>query len=169
MTLRLVLMRHAKSSWGEPGLADHARPLNGRGRRSAEAMGQWLVQQGILPGEVLSSDSQRTRETWAEAAPAFPQEIPVSWRPELYHAGPDRMLRLLQKAKAETVLLLGHNPGCAAFAEMIVSDPPDHDRFRDYPTAATLVVDLPTTAWSQVTWRIGRPLAFATPRELGVT
>lgn len=167
--LRLILLRHAKSSWGDPGVADHARPLNGRGRRSAAAMGTWLVDQGAMPQEVLSSDSQRTRETWTELEGTLHSGASVAWRSDLYHAGPDRMLRVLQKASAPAVLLLGHNPGCAAFAEMIVAAPPDHPRFSDYPTAATLIIELAAASWPQVTWRTGTPTAFAVPRDLGVT
>ena len=68
MTLRLILMRHAKSSWDSPGLDDHERPLNGRGCRSAKAIGAWLNDHGYLPDLVLSSDAERTRETWGIVA-----------------------------------------------------------------------------------------------------
>ena len=57
---RLVLMRHAKSSWGDPGLDDHDRPLNKRGKRSAEALGDWLRAQTIVVDEALVSSSART-------------------------------------------------------------------------------------------------------------
>ena len=63
MTLQLILMRHAKSSWDDPAAADFDRPLNGRGRRSAKALGHWLRQRGWLPDRVLCSSARRTRET----------------------------------------------------------------------------------------------------------
>ena len=63
MTLRLILMRHAKSSWNKP-VSDHERELNGRGRASARAMGNWLRENDFLPKEALISSSERTRETF---------------------------------------------------------------------------------------------------------
>ena len=71
MSLRLILTRHAKSSWDSPVAGDHARPLNERGRKSAKAIGQWLSGKGYEPVLVLSSDAERTRETWALMAPAL--------------------------------------------------------------------------------------------------
>ncbi|MEE3099475.1 MAG: histidine phosphatase family protein, partial [Pseudomonadota bacterium] len=62
---RLVLMRHAKSDWGDPGLGDHDRPLNDRGRRAAPRMGAWLAAQGAFPDAALLSSARRVQETWA--------------------------------------------------------------------------------------------------------
>jgi len=105
-------MRHAKSSWKHEGLADHERPLNKRGRRDAPRVAGRLVALDWLPDAVVSSDSQRTRETWARMADALP-EVPVRFERGLYHAG----LRELQQSGLawesdwRCVLTLGHNPG----------------------------------------------------------
>ena len=159
---RLILMRHAKSSWKEAGLNDHERPLNGRGRRSATALGAWLRDQKYIPDQILSSSSARTRETWERlglvGAPAFLDG--------LYHAGPDRMLTALRDADGAVVLMLGHNPGIAEFAQDMVAEAPDHARFADYPTGATLVVDFDIDDWSQLELGTGRPRDFIIPREL---
>ena len=61
MTRTLILTRHAKSSWDDPFLNDHDRPLNKRGRKSAPVIAGWLRENGWLPDEVLSSTSARTR------------------------------------------------------------------------------------------------------------
>ena len=71
MTLRLILTRHAKSSWASPTMDDHARPLNRRGESSAKAIGAWLAAQGYVPELALVSSATRTRETWALIAEAF--------------------------------------------------------------------------------------------------
>ena len=160
--LRLILMRHAKSSWGNPALDDHDRPLNGRGRRSAVALGNWLREGGYLPDEALSSTARRTRETLA----GLKLDMPVRFEPGLYLASPNEMLEGLGTARGRTVLLLGHNPGCAEFAEGIVNARPDHLRFLDFPTGATLVLDLPVDDWAEVDWGTGTPVDFAIPREL---
>lgn len=160
--LTLILMRHAKSSWGAPDLADHDRPLNDRGRHSARAMGRWLKLRGHLPEEVFSSSSRRTMET----LDALELDAPARFTRQLYLAEPDRMSLVLQEASAPSVLMLGHNPGIADFAAEIVASPPDHPRFDDYPTCATLVVRFDRDAWSDLDWHSGQVVDFAIPREV---
>ncbi|MBR9764941.1 MAG: histidine phosphatase family protein [Rhodobacteraceae bacterium] len=162
MTRRLILMRHAKSSWANPGQPDHARPLNGRGRDSAVALGDWLRGRGYLPEQALVSSARRTRDTFAGLA------LPVTpvLDDGLYHAGSLRMLATLRAARGQTVLMIGHNPGIAEFAEVIVQAPPGHGRFADYPTGATLVADFPISAWDQIRPGMASAVDFIIPREL---
>ena len=167
MTLRLILTRHAKSSWSHPGLGDHERPLNTRGRESAGAIGAWLRDKGYVPELVLSSDSARTRETWALVEVALGSGAEVEWLGALYHAGAQTMLDVLQGAgRTGCVMMLGHNPGIGGFAEMIVRRPPEHIRFLDYPTAATTVMDFDVAEWRSVDWGMGDVRDFVIPREL---
>ena len=148
---RLVLTRHAKSDWDDPALPDEARPLNNRGRRSARALGDWLASRGYEPEEVLCSVAERTRETWDEVARAALGVLPVvRYEPALYHAAPEAMLSVLRTASAPTVMMIGHNPGIAAFAASLPARPPMDPEFRSYPTAATLVVDFQVDDWSKV-------------------
>ncbi|THH34462.1 histidine phosphatase family protein [Aliishimia ponticola] len=160
---RLILMRHAKSSWDSAGLADHARPLNPRGVASAAAMGDWLRQNGYVPDQVICSSARRTQETLEglgldDAAPQITDA--------LYHAGPADILAALRSAEGRCVLILGHNPGMADFAVRILSDAPDHARFDDFPTCATLVADFDVKEWSEVAWGQGHATDFAIPREV---
>ncbi|WP_449040594.1 SixA phosphatase family protein [Paracoccus sp. (in: a-proteobacteria)] len=148
---RLILTRHAKSDWDDPSVPDHDRPLNARGRRSARALGDWLASRGYDPEEVLCSSSRRTAETWDCAADAVFETLPVlRIEPALYHADPATMLQVLQSATAPTVMMIGHNPGIAAFAAMLPAQPPLDPQFRSYPTAATLVVDFHAEDWAEV-------------------
>lgn len=162
MTRTLILMRHAKSDWGSPGLPDHARPLNTRGAGDAPVMGDWLRHQGHLPEEVLCSTAIRTQQTLSGLA----LDAPVRLLPALYHADPDTMLDALQAASGDCVLMLGHNPGIAAFAADLVAKHPDHPRFDDYPTSATLVVTFDIHDWTALRYGTGRTLAFAIPADL---
>lgn len=148
---RLILTRHAKSSWDDPAMRDHDRPLNQRGRRSARELGDWLASRGYEPEEVLCSTATRTRETWDLAALA-PLEVrpPIRYEPQLYQAGPDQMLKILRSATAPVVMMLGHNPGIGEFAAMLPARPPLDPEFRRFPTAATLVVDFQVPDWSEV-------------------
>lgn len=159
----LILMRHAKSDWSNPWEADRARPLNKRGRRSATALGRWLRAQALVPDQILCSSALRAQETWAGLAlPGRPD-----LRDSLYMAEPEQMLAELRHASGNTVLMIGHNPGIAGFAQSLVITPPDHDRFDDYPTGATLVVSFDLAAWSVLRPGTGTARHFIIPSDLG--
>lgn len=162
MSKRLILMRHAKSSWGDPSADDHARVLNGRGRISADAMGDWLRARDYLPDLALVSDAARTRETFARLGLLCDARFSAA----LYHASTPAMMSLLRSATGDTVLMVGHNPGIAEFAEMLVQEPPGHTRFFDYPTCATTVMDFDILDWDALTPGSGRVLDFIIPREI---
>lgn len=163
MSLRLILMRHAKSSWDAPELRDHDRPLNGRGQKSARAIGKWLTQNNYLPDQVLCSSSQRTRETWERLG----LHAEVETFEALYHASEGEMLRLIRReARAPSVMVLGHNPGTAFLAHELVRKAPAHPKFALFPTAAVLVVEFDTDDWDEIGYREGRVLDFTVPREV---
>lgn len=162
MKHRLILTRHAKSSWDHPGLTDHQRPLNQRGKQSADAIGEWLKNNGYLPGQILSSSSARTVETCER----LKLDAPARFLETLYHASANTMLLALQAATEDTVLMLGHNPGIGDFAEQLVKTQPNHPRFLDYPTCATLVVDFDIKSWAEAGFGQGQTVAFIIPREL---
>ena len=162
MTRRLILMRHAKSSWGAADLSDHDRPLNARGRSSANALGAWLRARGYMPDEVLCSTAVRTQET----AEGLALAAPVTLLDTLYHAGPKAMMQALRGASGRCVLMLGHNPGIAEFAYDLAATPPVHPRFAVYPTGATMVADLPINDWAQAEERSAEVVDFVIPREI---
>lgn len=165
---RLILTRHAKSSWDDPLTPDHDRPLNDRGQAAAADLGQWLASRGHVPGEVLCSDALRTRKTFSGIAPALPGTPVLELKPALYHAGPDVMMAVLRHASADTVMMIGHNPGIAEFAARLVAHPPANGEFARYPTGATLVVDFDVDGWSDVTFGSGVTVDFVVPREIVV-
>jgi phosphohistidine phosphatase len=160
---RLILMRHAKSDWSDPGLDDHERGLNKRGRHAAAALGDWLRAEAFLPDEVLCSDATRARMT-LDGLGLTPKRTPNFLR-ALYLASAEEMLRILQAASGKCVLMIGHNDGIGQMAQRIVTRAPDHPRFDAYPTGATLVADLPES-WRATAWQTADPKAFVVPREL---
>lgn len=162
---RLILTRHAKSSWDDPLTPDHDRPLNARGQASAADLGAWLASRGYIPGEVLCSDALRTQATWAGLSPALPGAPILTLKPALYHASADTMQAVLQKATAATVMMIGHNPGIAEFARLLLARPPAHPEFARYPTAATLVADFDIPNWEALAWGQGSAVDFFIPRE----
>ena len=166
MSKRLILTRHAKSSWDDPTMADHDRPLNDRGKAASADLGEWLASRGYVPEEVLCSDALRTRKTWSGIAPALPGTPILTLKPALYHAGSDVMLAVLRHASADTVMVIGHNPGIAEFAERLVAKPPLNPEFRRYPTGATLVASFEIDAWADLDYGMGAARDFIVPREI---
>ncbi|MFK7940022.1 MAG: histidine phosphatase family protein [Roseovarius sp.] len=162
MTKRLILMRHAKSGWDDPTLDDHDRPLNGRGRVSAQALGDWLRTKRIFPDQALVSSAARTRETFARLGLA----MDAGFDRALYLAPPNVMMTALKGATGDTVLMIGHNPGIAELANSLMREQPNHTRFYDYPTCATLVAEFQIDDWAQLTPGSGALVEFTIPREL---
>lgn len=106
---RLVIMRHGKSSWREPSLADHARPLNKRGRRDVLRVAAELQRRGWAPKAVIMSDSARTIETWERMKVGFdrpPTGEAVQSDAQLYnthaHSGPGTVQQALLRADGST-------------------------------------------------------------------
>ncbi|WP_342069711.1 SixA phosphatase family protein [Yoonia algicola] len=166
MTLRLILIRHAKSSWGNPFADDHARVLNTRGQDSAVAIGKWMAEQGYVPDVVLCSDAARTQETMDLILPALPIQPKQQLSGRIYHASPDTILDLIKQQTAETLAVIGHNPGIGMLANGLVKAAPEHRRFSDYPTCATTMIDFDAASWTQVRPRGGHCEAFVVPRDL---
>lgn len=122
--LRLVLMRHARAAGllapDGSGLVrggDHERPLEPAGREDAVDIGAALAARGWIPDAVISSDSARTRQTWACLAVALGAP-PVTFGRALYHADAETLLDELGRVEpsVRTLLVLGHNPGLQELA-----------------------------------------------------
>lgn len=162
MTLRLILMRHAKSSWKDTTMDDHDRPLNGRGRRSAAALGDWLRQNGFVPDRILCSSATRCQETCAGLALGIPPQVIGA----LYHASPREMFGQLQRATGTCVLMIGHNEGIGVLAQRLPAEPVPHPKFGAYPTGATLVTEFDAACWRDIRPGTARAIGFVVPREL---
>lgn len=164
MSLRLILIRHAKSSWGDPDRPDHARVLNSRGRAAATAIGNWLADQGHQPDLILCSDAARTAETAARISAELPKPPELALCRALYLAPAHEMQAILAQQKARCLALIGHNPGIGALAHALVKTPPQHPRFADYPTCATTIIDFSAIRWSALNPGICKD--FLTPHDL---
>ena len=163
---RLILIRHAKSSWSSGAADDQSRPLNDRGRAAAMKVGNWLKDAGYIPDQVLSSNATRCAQTWEGMAPALGNPA-VGFDEGLYLAGPAAMLAALQAARGETVMMLGHMPGIGEFARDLRRDPPPaHDAFRKYPSGAVTVLDFKAECWAEVQMGMGKFVAYIAPRDL---
>ena len=165
---QLLLLRHAKSSWDDPGMADHARPLNARGQRAAAAMRGAIGRLGLAPELVLVSSARRTLQT-AEALE--PWETPPRKQPldSLYLASMAQLLDVLREVDPglASVLVIAHNPGLHDLARQL--DPGDDAAGARleacYPTAALAQFEL-AGPWSHLRPGGARLQRFLCPADL---
>jgi phosphohistidine phosphatase len=165
---RLYLLRHAKSSWDDPALADHDRPLAPRGRRAAKVIAKHLGRKGISPELVLCSSSRRTRQTLKRLAPGLGKNADVRIEPELYAAPARDLLDVLQKVpdEVESVLLIGHNPGIQDLALSLAGAGSEIPRLRSkFPTAALATLELNGT-WRELAPGSAELVSLVKPNEL---
>jgi len=110
---RLVLVRHAKSSWDDPSLSDHERPLAGRGRKALDRMRAHLEHRGIRPEVVLCSSARRTRQTLDGIREAFGRDAVIEIDNGLYGASAGELAARLTNLDdgVRTAVVIAHNPG----------------------------------------------------------
>jgi phosphohistidine phosphatase len=119
----LTILRHAKSSWNNPTLADHDRPLNERGEQDAPDMAMRILEAGVRPSLILSSTAVRA---WATARAVAAQiSYPVEFLQRdraLYHAGVHTIITVLSRQDTgfNSILLVGHNPGLTDFCNFLI-------------------------------------------------
>lgn len=139
----LLVLRHAKSSWNDSGLADHDRPLNERGERDAPRIGDLVRQQRVTPDLIVSSDAVRARMTAEAVAHSAGYAGEIQFENLLYGAAPDDILVVLRAAEphATIVMIVGHNPGLEALVGHLTGER------QDMPTAALAQIELPIDRW----------------------
>ncbi|WP_404304524.1 SixA phosphatase family protein [Neorhodopirellula lusitana] len=168
---RLILMRHAKSDWSGPEVADHDRQLNDRGRRDAPEMAQWLSDQGYRPDLILCSSATRTQQTadlmlqqWtnpprlAICRPLYlssPQTIFETLHTETIVADDDR------SPGPKTILVLAHNPGISEAAGWLCG------QMAALPTAALAVFRCQIESWNDsLNPKLAKMIAVMKPKAL---
>jgi phosphohistidine phosphatase len=161
-TKLLLLLRHAKSSWDDPALADHDRPLAPRGRKAAQRIGERLRSDGTSVSLVLCSSARRARETVELVAP--PGELEIESR--LYGASAAELLQRIRQVPddVEAVMLVGHNPAMHDLAVQLLSHAGD-DLVEKFPTGALATMAF-TGSWRALAARSADLVTFLKPREL---
>ncbi len=162
---RLLICRHAKSSWHDATLSDIERPLNKRGQRDAPEMGRRLVRLGIQPDLIVSSPAVRARTTAEQYAQHLgypPERIQID--PCQYAATVPILLTLLQKIEAQytTVMLVGHNPEYTALANFLGGLHIDN-----IPTCGIVALDFPVVSWQDIAPGKGVLSFFDFPKNNG--
>ena len=167
---RLMLMRHAKSSWDEPELSDEARPLTKRGRKAAVRMADHIAAAGLTPSVVLCSSAARARETAELLHPALPPKTQIKVEPRLYEAGSSQLLTRIKRLSpgAASVLIVGHNPAMQELVLELAAKSPKVKEIRaKFPTAALAVLEAEVDAWNEITPGDAKLVHFATPKGIG--
>jgi phosphohistidine phosphatase len=167
----LILMRHAKSAWDDPDQKDIDRPLSPRGRKAAPRMGEWLKAEHHRPDVVLCSSARRAQETLDLVRPSLPKSATIEYARALYMAPPRDLLNEVAKvpATAETVMLVGHNPGMGSLATLLAGSGDEKalaNLHAKFPTAAIAVIGFDVPQWSEAAMGTGRLIAFQRPRDL---
>ncbi len=142
----LLIMRHAKSDWGDADLSDHDRPLNHRGRRDAPRMGRFLASKGLHPEAVLSSSALRARTTVDAVVEAAQWDVSVDIVEEFYLASPRDIIAHLETLanSVECALIMAHNPGVANLVSALTGT------HVEMPTAAVAEVQLNIESWLEL-------------------
>jgi phosphohistidine phosphatase len=175
--LTLTLLRHAKSSWGDPSLDDYDRPLGKRGKTAAPEIGAALAAMGLRPDLILCSSAVRARATLDLVLPKLGAPVPrVVYDDALYLATPNALLsRLHRVGPGDTgevprhVMVVGHNPGLEELAVLLIGSGASDDTSRlteKFPTAAVAVLGFNSESWAAIAPGAGRLEHFLTPKQL---
>ena len=165
---RLYLLRHAKSSWDDPELADRERPLAARGRRDSARVAKRLEPSGVTPALVLCSSSKRTVETLERIAPGWERAPEVSVEGELYGASDAQLLARLRELPDDvsSVMLIGHQPSIQALALGLARGGPEAERAAvKFPTAALAELAFAGN-WSELGSGGAELVSFVRPKDL---
>ncbi len=149
----LYLVRHAKSSWKFPELADFDRPLNRRGQRDAPEMGRRLRQREACPQLILCSPAVRTQHTARALAKAMEYPSDVRYVDEFYEASPEVLLATVQTVRdaVNDLMLVGHNPGLTELVNRLTAH-----SIENVATAGVVAVIFSVDRWSEVHFGIGQ-------------
>lgn len=159
----LTLVRHAKSSWDQPGQADFVRPLNERGEQDAPRMALHAKRSAGRPDRIVSSPAVRaltTARVFAEVMGIEPAGIIEQRR--IYEASPETLLGLVQRLDDDDrhVMMFGHNPGFSELAHLLAKC-----GFDDMPTCAVVQIGFSMPHWIDVAEGSGTLRFYAYPKQ----
>ena len=167
----LLLLRHAKSSWDDPGQTDFDRPLAERGRRSAPLVGKYISGQRLSPDLVLCSPATRARETLELILPELSKAPEVRHLDKIYFGSAPDLRREIrgQAGDVERLMVVGHNPSIEGLANALIKtgDATDIERMdAKYPTAALAVINFDFRFWRDIDPGTGHLRHFIVPKTL---
>lgn len=160
---RLIVLRHAKSSWHDESLTDHDRPLSNRGDHDAPRMAARIGRRGVHAALILTSTARRALDTATILAGALGDAAILQPDPDLYLASPGTLLAILaaQPAAEATIVLVGHNPGLTQLVNMLLPDM----RLANLPTAGVVSMQVDIDNWADIGTVAGTTEYFDYPKN----
>ncbi|HEY0658506.1 MAG TPA: histidine phosphatase family protein [Pyrinomonadaceae bacterium] len=157
----LYILRHAKSCWDNPNLADFDRSLNERGLESAPLIGAIIGKNKFQPDLMLSSPAQRAKQTAELVKEAGKIDAEIQFDERIYEASPQQLLQIISEIKTDTesAMLVGHNPGLEGIIRFLTGEN------QPMPTAALAVVDLQVQNWEETIAECGNLRTLIRPNE----
>lgn len=158
---RLMILRHAKSSWDNPDLSDFDRPLNARGRTAAPFMGRLIAERGYLPEMIVSSPAKRASETAALVRENAGISAAAQFDERIYEASPQALRQVVSETpdSVNSLMIIGHNPGMEGFVRFLTGE------LLPIPTAALSIIDLDIEKWADLTANCGRLIRMIKPKD----
>ncbi len=168
----LLLLRHAKSGWGDSNQRDFDRTLNQRGRETANAMGAHLAILKLQPDAVLCSPAVRTKETWKHIQAQTKWSLTPHLVKDIYMASAEQLLQIVQSLHEPygSVMMIGHNPGFEDLALSLVGHGDKELRTvmeEKFPTATLAQIEFDVGTWAGISSKSGKLVRFIRPRDLG--
>lgn len=170
ITRHLFLLRHAKSSWDDPAVVDHDRPLNARGRRAAQGLAEHFLRASIRPELVLCSSATRAMETLETISAVMSLEARTRIEPRLYGATAEGVLALVRAVDdgVGSLLVVGHNPGLEDLVLKLMGEDPQValPPWEKFPTGALAEIVSDCEGWSDLDAGAARLASMTVPRDL---
>jgi phosphohistidine phosphatase len=159
---KLLIMRHAKSSWDNPDISDFDRPLNQRGLQAAPFMGNQIYKNGLIPDLIVSSTAKRAKQTAILVRESAGVETKITFEDKIYEASPTTLLYVVAELsdKHESVMLVGHNPGMEGFIRILTGE------IHQMPTAALAQISLNIEKWNDISINCGQLELLIRPKDL---
>ncbi len=158
---KLYILRHAKSSWDQPGLADFDRALNHRGLIAAPFMGELIAIKDYLPDLIISSPAKRARQTAVIVKESSGANAELKFDERIYEASPQELRQIVSELSEEinSAMIVGHNPGIEGFINFLTGNQ------EPMPTAALASITLNIDKWSDLSADCGELQEIIRPKE----
>ncbi|CAN5395909.1 histidine phosphatase family protein [soil metagenome] len=157
----LYILRHAKSSWEDPDLADFDRPLNARGLSAAPFMGDLIAAKGYEPSIILCSPAERAKQTAELVTKHAGIGAKIQFDPRVYEASPNALRQVVSEIddSIDSAMLVGHNPGIEGFIRYLTNE------IEAMPTAALAVINTEIDSWGDINAGCGTLTTVYRPKD----
>lgn len=160
---KLFLIRHAKSSWGDPSVSDFYRKLNKRGKKDAPFMALKIAEAGASPDMILSSPAKRAKKTAQAMAQGvgFKKEF-INYSDDIYSSSVHELFHVLKKVnnKINELFLVGHNYAITDLAQILTGE-----IIENIPTSGVVAMQCRINDWSDIEQGSGELLFFDYPKR----